>query len=180
MLKNKVIITGKGGSGKSYLADKLQESTGLKLSPTYTTRSKRKNEEAGVEYNFINVKNFKDLIYNNFFITWVHKKWYYGISYSDWNEYNLFILTPDHISKLDKKNRKEALIIYLDIDDNLILERLNKRKKLGCLDDQYRRFYADKKDFKNFKTFDIVLYKKYSLDELKKEIIKHFIYNNLK
>ena len=56
----KIIITGKSGSGKDWLLRQL-EKEGLKVSVKTTTRPQRKNEVQSVTYNFIQDGEFHSI-----------------------------------------------------------------------------------------------------------------------
>ena len=79
--------------------------------------------------------------------------WYYGTSKIQFRNDDIFILTPKGISNLLPIDRKESLIIFLDIDENIRKERLFKR---GDVDKVERRLKADEEDFKNFTNFIII------------------------
>ena len=69
----KILITGKSGSGKDWLLRQL-EKEGLKVSAKTTTRPQRKNEVQSVTYNFINDGEFQSLLENKQFIC--HQSFY--------------------------------------------------------------------------------------------------------
>jgi len=57
------IISAPSGAGKSSLVSALLEQTdAIKVSVSHTTRAPRPGEEDGVNYNFVSVDQFKDLI----------------------------------------------------------------------------------------------------------------------
>lgn len=156
---SKIIITGKTASGKNYLFNKLSEiiKNGL---VKYTTRPIRKNETPDIDYKFIDTKKFLEKIESNDFIIYESFKinestiWYYGISKKDFNESNLLILTPGEINRLDSMNLlNDSFIIYLDMNIELLKQRLIKRNSLT--DTIERRLESDEKDFKDFNRYDL-------------------------
>jgi guanylate kinase len=74
-----IIVSGPSGAGKSVLvANTLQSVPKLKFSVSYTTRAPRGKEQNGVEYFFIDRKEFQSLIQSNDFLEWaeVHGNFY--------------------------------------------------------------------------------------------------------
>lgn len=154
-MKNKIILVGAGGSGKDYLATYLSKY--LKKNVSYTTRPMREGEINGKDYHFISIDEFENKINEgywheyNMFIP--EKKWFYGSSKENFNNCQLFIKEPYGVSQLTKQERKNSLIVYLNIDEDTRRERMSKRKNNA--DKIERRIESDKKDFENFMDFDI-------------------------
>ena len=65
------VLSSPSGAGKTsiarYILDKDKK---IKLSVSLTTRKKRKNEKAGIDYDFISKDVFETKIKNNFFLEW--------------------------------------------------------------------------------------------------------------
>lgn len=77
-----IMIVAPSGTGKSTIIKRiLKEMPSIEESVSYTTRSIREGEVDGVDYNFIEVDDFKKRIEENEFIEWaqVHGN-YYGTS----------------------------------------------------------------------------------------------------
>ena len=53
------VISGLSGSGKSTIAKKLSEKTGIEMVIQYTTRPIRPGEKNGIDYNFITNAKFR-------------------------------------------------------------------------------------------------------------------------
>ena len=164
--KKRIIIIGKGSSGKNYLANILSKEFSITLSPMYTTRTSRKGEVHGKDYYFVDNQFFNHFKETGFFRCTINRKWSYGLSKIDWLTYNLFILTPIYLKQIHKKELDESIVIYVDTDEETILERLKRRQAIGCLDDQIRRFESDKKDFDDFQNYDIRLNTNYNINEI--------------
>ena len=65
------VLSSPSGAGKTSIARNiLDQDKNIKLSVSLTTRKKRKNEEAGVDYDFISKDVFETKIKNNFFLEW--------------------------------------------------------------------------------------------------------------
>lgn len=171
---NKVVLVGQGGSGKDYLAEYLSKN-GFTKNIAYTTRPQRANEIDGVNYFFINSGEFEQKIQENYWheyntfliskrkfgflnpiITYFipEKRWYYGSSRKQFNECDLFIKEVNGVSSLSKNERKQCLVVYVNIDEDIRRKRLSSRQDA---DNTERRLAADKSDFENFEDFDIMI-----------------------
>lgn len=158
----KVIILGKSGSGKDFLMRKLVEK-GLKGCLKITTRPQRKNEIQGITYNFVSESDFlqsinenKFLAYQTFNVTPENKEpetWYYGITLQEFNESQVFIMTPGEFKNLTPEMRKGCFVVYLDIDRGIRESRLFGREDKN--DSIKRRLDADDIDFYKFKDYDL-------------------------
>lgn len=152
----RIIICGKSGSGKDHLRKKLVD-RGYVYQVPFTTRPKRVGEAHGIDYNFIDLEGFESLKEANQIYEYSEfKGWYYGTLKSQWSDArpSIFVMSPIAISKINKaKDRKNSLIIYLDIEESIRRERI-----LGRIDDNdsvERRLNSDFKDFLDFKDYDI-------------------------
>jgi len=154
-MKKRIIIVGKGGSGKDYLRTKL-ERKGLKYCVSHTTRPPRDNESEGKDYFFIsNEEAYSQFVEKELFYEWVvFNDWIYGTSKKEFDDSNLFIMTPSGIKKMSDSDRKESYVLYLDIPEDIRRERLLTRKDA---DNVERRLEADRDDFNDFVNFDGVL-----------------------
>lgn len=151
-MNRKVIIVGKAASGKDYLREYF-ERCGLSICVADTTRPKRKGEVDGEEYNFINKKEFlRRKSSGEYLETGYYGTWYYGTPVTEWAHKKVFIMTPHAVSTLGEERRKNSFIVYLDISEKVLRERLNKR---GDADSVDRRVNADTKDFLDFRDFDL-------------------------
>lgn len=148
----RIVISGKGGSGKDHLV-KILKKDGYTYSVSHTSRPKRDCEIEGVDYYFIDKEVALEMAKNSEFYEYVEfNGWFYGTSNTEFQRANLFIMTPSGIEKLRPSDRAESLIIFLDIQEDVLLERLSKRNDA---DDAGRRLESDRKDFKNFFDFDV-------------------------
>ena len=155
--QEKIILTGPSGSGKDFLLRGLIKKE-LKYSPKFTTRPKRYLERDGIEYNFIDNQNFEELqkekkikVYQSFLIG--EDTWYYGITKQNFEENQLFIMTPYEISQLSEEDLKGCFLVYLDIGMEIRRKRISKRNDNN--DSIERRLQADELDFKDFKGYDL-------------------------
>ena len=148
----RLIIVGKGGSGKDHLRKKLEE-VGFKYCVSHTTRPPREGEENGKDYHFISIDEAtKHYIETNMFYEYVvFNDWIYGTSIEEFHSSNLFIMTPSGLSSMKPEDRFESFVVYLDIDESVRRERLSQRNDADKLE---RRLNADYLDFKDFTDFD--------------------------
>ena len=160
--KEKCIILGSSGSGKDFLMRSLVN-MGLKPCLKWTTRPPRKFEKQGVTYNFVNndlfiesINESKFLAYQKFTVTPEARDpedWYYGITLEEFNNSQVFIMTPGEFNNLTPEMRKQCFVVYLDIDRNIRESRLHRREDKN--DSIKRRLDADEVDFKDLKDYDL-------------------------
>jgi guanylate kinase len=152
--RNRIILVGPACSGKDYLKSKLID-MGLKCPVMYTTRPPRTGEVNGVDYHFIDQEDFKKRTeQGHWVIEQEFNGWFYGHSKEDFHSSTVLLMTPSGIELLDDDTRRDSLVVYLDIPENIRKERLAKRI---CADDMNRRLNSDREDFKDFIDYDIVL-----------------------
>jgi len=152
-MHKRIILVGKAGSGKDYMRKKL-ESSGFKYAVSYTTRPAREGEIEGQDYFFLSNIQAADMIANGEFFEYVDfNNWLYGTTKEQWWKDDVFIMTPTGISHIGVADRKQCLIIFIDIDIETRRSRLNSRDMPG--DSMSRRILADESDFKDFTNYDI-------------------------
>lgn len=152
---NKIIIVGPSGSGKDTLKTRFMR-RGYKFGVPYTSRPPRPGEYNRIHYNFITDEDFWDLKsggklkFNTQF-----NGWNYGLTHTSFEENNLFIMTPSDLFVLNKFERFNSFVIYLNIDEETRKQRLIER---NVSDDSIeRRMNTDLEDFKDFKNYDLLI-----------------------
>jgi len=148
-MKKRLIIVGKGGSGKDHLRKILVE-RGFRYCVSHTTRPIREGEEHGKDYWFMESSRLSGMA-DDFYEAVFFNNWFYGTSLIEFHSSNLFIMTPKGISKLKPEDREESVVLYLDIDEETRRKRLEGRRDA---DDVKRRLDADFQDFLDFTDFD--------------------------
>ena len=149
----RIILVGKAASGKDHLRKRF-ESRGFKYAVTHTTRPMREGEVNGEDYHFISEDDAKTLIESNFFYEYViFNGWIYGTSNAEFYLKDLFIMTPEGVSKIKPEDRQTSFIIYVDIEMSIRMTRLANRDMPG--DSMNRRIKADELDFMNFNDYDL-------------------------
>ena len=148
----RIIIVGKAACGKNHLREKFEQ-RGFKYGVSYTTRKPRPGESEGYEYHFINDDEFVRMINNDEFYEHVNfNNCYYGTTKFNFNTKNIFILTPEGVSKIKPEDRKDCFIIFLDIPENIRINRMSERHDFYKIK---HRLEADKKDFDGFSDYDL-------------------------
>jgi len=162
---NFVTISAPSGSGKTTLCRALQDANpSIQWSISYTTRERRDLEEDGVDYHFISLDKFEDLIMKGYFIEWenVHG-FYYGTSKVSLENAiennNVLLLEMDvkgsmRIKKLYPDNTCSIFIIPPSID------QLRKRLKNRGTDSEKRieiRLKRFEEEMEFQKKFDYVI-----------------------
>lgn len=151
-MNKRIILVGKGGSGKDFFKDYLKKK-GFPVDVSYTTRKKRQGEIEGETYHYISEETFEKYKKEGlFYEDVVFNGWKYATTKRDWEERKLCIKTPSGIRQLTLSDIEESIIIYFDIDRNVRFERLSKRKDA---DNVGRRLAADTLDFLGFENFHI-------------------------
>jgi guanylate kinase len=150
---SRIILVGKAASGKDHLRKKF-ENRGFKYAVSYTTRPPRPGEINGKDYIFISEEDFKAMIDRDEWYEWVSfNEWKYGTSKDQFYNDDLFIMTPTGSSHITEEDRKDSMIIYLDMPMDKRIQRLTERVMPG--DSIQRRILADEEDFKDFNNYDI-------------------------
>jgi len=148
----KIIICGKSGSGKDFLRKRMS-TLGFNYAKPYTTRPKREQENQD-DYQYIDKESFLKLVEQNFFFDFnAYNGWFYGLSHDDWQNCNLFVMTPKSINGLAKEEINKILIIYLDIEESVRRKRIENRSDSS--DSIERRINADNLDFFNFSSYNL-------------------------
>ena len=76
------ILSSPSGAGKTSIARNIiSKDKNIELSVSYTTRKKRKNENDGLDYEYISKNSFEEKIKKNYFLEWaIVFENYYGTS----------------------------------------------------------------------------------------------------
>ncbi|MBI2337776.1 guanylate kinase [Candidatus Daviesbacteria bacterium] len=140
-----IILTGKTASGKdTVMAKLLLQSKDIKRIVTTTSRTPRAGEKNGVDYNFISESDFRQKAEDGNFVEWVE---YGGNLYGTEKTQIMNNLDSGLIWRIDPSRAgqikgfigktfnqnisaellERVLVIYLTVDDPVILQRLKKR-----------------------------------------------------
>ena len=152
-MHKRVILVGRAASGKDYIRKKF-ENRGFKYAVSYTTRPPRDGEIDGQDYIFISPEKAQEMIKNDEFYEYVEfNGLIYGTTVDQFEEDDVFIMTPSGLAHVDEDSRKKSFVIFIDIDEAVRRKRMMERDMPG--DSVERRIEADRKDFENFTNYDI-------------------------
>ena len=175
MMNEKIILlVGKSGSGKTTIAEYLENEYGLQNLKSYTTRNKRYQEENN--HVFISYEEYlllKDKIgVTNF------NGHYYCSTRSQVDNADIYAVDPDGVYTLFKNYHGEKTPIVIYLDTNVFLRFYRMVKRGDSLYNAISRLHHDRKKFAGFKKEPFVTSIKnnvLNLPELATEILK--IYN---
>lgn len=152
-MHKRIILVGRAASGKDFIRKKF-ESRGFRYAVSYTTRPPRAGEIHGQDYIFISPEKAQEMIKNDEFYEYVEfNGWIYGTTRDQFDEDDIFIMTPSGLAHVDEDSRKKSFVIFIDIDEDIRRQRMMDRDMPG--DSVERRIEADRKDFENFTNYDI-------------------------
>ncbi|MEG1010167.1 MAG: hypothetical protein RSE41_02610 [Clostridia bacterium] len=173
-MKKRIIIVGRGASGKDYIRQQLQSIKGLNYCVSYTTRPKRSNEEEGKDYYFCTHEDYIKFLMSdkgivNHCISELNWNYFFDLKDIIGSQYNLFVMDPIQIKQLPNNIIKSSLILYINTPLKIIQERLSKRHDV---DNVERRIQYDNVIFKDFKIYDLELDGSKNNTQELKELIK--------
>ena len=167
---NIIALVGESGSGKDTVLRQVLKEDRSKLfhqKISYTSRPKRDYEVDGEDYYFIEESDFTEH-YEDFFEFTNFNGWYYGTKYSDLEheKVNIGIFDMHGLKTLLKNPRINCLPIYIKTNDKTRLIRNLKREKNPNIEEIFRRYLADKNDFKEIKKYVKIIVENNEIDNL--------------
>lgn len=155
-MKEKIyVFMGLSGSGKSTLANKIGSFLRMPVLIQTTTRPIRPNEFDGIDYDFTDNEKFDSLAANDcltaiqtFNVAGGHI-WKYGLNKEQIKHDSIVVLPPIAVEQL-KEAGYDVVTIFIDLDEDIRLDRIGARKDNQASDEIKRRSKADKKAFENF------------------------------
>jgi len=181
MTEKIVVITAPSGSGKTSLVKRmLALCKELSFSISACTRKRRENEVDGVDYYFLEVDNFKELINNKEFVEWemVYEGKYYGTLNSEfertWKESKVPIVDIDVIGALSIKNKyQNALTVFIKVPVDILRKRLEDRGT-ETTESIEERVGKAIKETKNENKFDLVIINE-DIEKASKELLTNIL-----
>tara|TARA_B100000963_G_scaffold322488_1_gene306578 strand:+ start:597 stop:1181 length:585 start_codon:yes stop_codon:yes gene_type:complete len=178
-----VVLSSPSGAGKTTITKKIQQKfSTFKISVSHTTRKPRPNEIDGIDYNFIDLKSFKNKINENYFYEYAKIfDNYYGTSKQVVNN---LIKTNDIIFDIDWQgnkqlsNFKELNLIKIfittkskkDLEKRLISRNQDSKLEIA------KRLKSYDEDIKHWSDYDYIITNE-NLEncfrQIEKIIIKH-------
>lgn len=158
-MNNKIIIVGKGASGKNVLMERF-EKRGFRHLVSHTTRPMRDCEVDGKEYHFVSNEEFEKMINEGKFVEYQKfGGFYYGTSTKEWDLSEVAIMAPQGIQNLrDLGIRENCFVIYIDIPYHTRRDRLKLRcKTVKEYENIEKRLLIDEEEFKGFVDYDMVI-----------------------
>ena len=159
-----VVLSSPSGAGKTTITKKIQQKfSSFKISVSHTTRKPRLNEIDGIDYNFIDEKNFEDKIKENFFYEYARIfDDYYGtskIAVDNLIKNNDIIFDIDwqgnqQLSKFNKLNLIKIFITTKGKKD--LKDRLISRNQDGKLEVE-KRLQSFDLDVKHWCEYDYIV-----------------------
>lgn len=126
-MKDKIIcIVGRSGSGKTTVAEYLEELYGLKSIQSYTTRPKRHPNETG--HTFVTQEEFDEILKDS-----VADNYYNGYGYAatkaQIEENDIYVVDIPGLIELKERYQgsKEIVAVGLFVDDSTALQRMIDR-----------------------------------------------------
>ena len=160
---NKLIcLMGKSCTGKDTIYKRLLADSDINLKELipYTTRPIRRNEQSGIEYNFVSEEEYEKLasegrILEERAYNTVHGIWrYFTIRDEEFMasaEDYIYIGTLEAYNKLCESLGKDNVVpIYIEVDDSIRIDRAVRREHKQAepkFTEMCRRFLADTEDF---------------------------------
>lgn len=162
MNKIKIIaLFGKSGAGKNTIQKiMLEQNNNYHKIISCTTRPPRDYEKDGVDYYFINEKEFADKVINGSMLeATVFRNWFYGTPIESLNpdKTNIGVFNINGIETLLDDSRLDVHPIYVQASDKTrLLRSLNREENPNCAE-ICRRYATDEEDFRDI-AFDYKIF----------------------
>ena len=171
-----VILSSPSGVGKTTLTKKIQQKySSFKISVSHTTRSARSNEVDGVDYNFVDLNEFKKLIKEKKFYEYAKIFGnYYGTLKKNVDEKIkkndiIFDIDWQGTKQLSKHKNLNLLKIYLVADTKEELKKRLINRSQNSDEEINIRFKSFDDDIKHWSDYDYIVVNK-NLDICFKQI----------
>lgn len=146
-----IILVGPSASGKTEVCKLLCKKYGYEKFVTTTTREKRVGEIDGIDYNFVSIDNFKNLIKNNSLIEYTqYNNNFYGTEKNNIQLNTILIVDPNGLKSFQKLNDSSIVSFLLTCDENSRINRMKERK--DSIEKINERIKIDKVNFSEEKT----------------------------
>lgn len=149
---NVIAIVGEAGSGKDHLLKSLQSlPLDFNTIVSHTTRPPREGEYDGINYHFVTPDYFEQ---NEFIEISSFRDWKYGTALSSLSEDmpNVGVFNPDGVYALAQHPKVNLVVYCLDVPPEIRLIRQMLRVTNPDTVEIVRRYWADIKHFKKFRS----------------------------
>lgn len=146
-----IILVGPSASGKTEVCKLLCKKYGYKKFVTTTTREKRIGEVDGIDYNFVSITEFQNLIQKNSLIEYTqYNNNCYGTEKTNIHLNTVLIVDPNGLISFQKLNDPSIVSFLLTCDENARISRMKERK--DPIEKINERIKVDKINFSDEKT----------------------------
>ena len=153
----KIILVGKGGSGKDYIRKYLSTNRGMTFAKSCTSRPRREGE-TNEYYYFLSKEEFEEKIQNEEFLQYVmFNGHYYGTLKETFKCSNLFIMNPQGVANLSETDRQQCIVFLVDASESTLVSRMSNREKIADLAVIVDRINIDRETFKDFRDYDLII-----------------------
>lgn len=154
--KSRIILVGPTCSGKNYLKTRFINK-GYIGDVSYTTREPREGEVDGVDYHFITIRQFENMIKAGEFYEHIeYDNICYGTGLKEWEECDIFIMETDGVSKLTEEDRATSFIMFIN-PERMVREIRMRTERKWELKKVVARAKQDFKRFATFKNYDMLI-----------------------
>jgi guanylate kinase len=160
-----IVVSSPSGAGKTTLCHRLiDEFPSIVFSVSYTTRERRRGEEEGIDYHFVDRTKFDEMVANEEFAEWaeVHGN-RYGTTVSAVNQaleggrHVLFDIDYQGGRQLKAKFEKEAVLIFVLPPSLAELERRLRQRATDAADVIDRRLKKAHEELKQYGIYEYLI-----------------------
>jgi guanylate kinase len=158
------IVSAPSGAGKTTLVERLVEQTpGLRMSRSYTSRTARQGETDGVDYNFVSRPTFEAMIAKNDFLEWADVFGnLYGTCASDTErmlaagEDVVLVIDVQGARQIRRRSKRSTTVFVMPPSYEVLERRLRGRSK-DSEEAIQRRLQVAKAEVASFNEYDFLV-----------------------
>jgi guanylate kinase len=145
-------LFGKSSVGKNTILNSLMKNYDLNRIIACTTRPRRDNEIDGVDYHFLDIKDFtSQMVAGELLEASEFNNWFYGTQFSELrkDKVNVGIFNTKTIREIINNPNLHVLSVQIVCEDKERLQRSLKREQNPDCREICRRYLSDEEDFAN-------------------------------